>query len=308
MRTIFPQPAEASSQNIAQEKRQNQTLIADTTRQTKRRLPSAIYTASFCGDGNLPASARQWALYKQSEKLDFDRFSRKLFQTGKWIISLTLSNQRSVQPLLESVVEQYAIRLLKKLSLNCKIPMLCCSIRLQMDSEALANIVDNASNIQSMAQSGFLVSCEMICKDRYIGYRFSIPETEQAKIFARFLPLKGGSGAGRGSASAYTWSTDHIRRGRLYQDFPFRERKYVFHISARNNNNSIKTVRFHFFFFSKECGKIPCDNLYVSRIISFHTHRFFHGGTHLWEALQGKNRKRFMALGNNAVHALDGLI
>ena len=43
------------------------------------------------------------------------------------------------------------------------------------------------------------------------------------------------------------------------------------------------------------------------RIISFHTYRFFHGGTHLWKFYRQKDLKKIYGSGNNAVHALDGV-
>ena len=54
----------------------------------------------------------------------------------------------------------------------------------------------------------------------------------------------------------------------------------------------------------KESYAIICM---YQRIISFHTYRFFHGGTRLWRFLQAKDLKKIYGSGNNAVHALDGV-
>ena len=78
--------AEASSQNIAQEKDKIKTLIADISHQTKTPIANLLLYSELLMEETLPASAKAnvEALYKQSEKLRFpDRFSRKAFQTGK---------------------------------------------------------------------------------------------------------------------------------------------------------------------------------------------------------------------------------
>ena len=68
---------------------------------------------------------------------------------------------------------------------------------------------------------------------------------------------------------------------------PFREKEVRFPYFCRNNNNSIKTVRFHFppERMWKDSYAIICM---YQRIISFHTYRFFHGGTHLWKFYRQK--------------------
>ena len=68
---------------------------------------------------------------------------------------------------------------------------------------------------------------------------------------------------------------------------PFREKEVHFPYFCRNNNNSIKTVRFHFppERMWKDSYAIICM---YQRIISFHTYRFFHGGTHLWKFYRQK--------------------
>ena len=62
--------------------------------------------------------------------------------------------------------------------------------------------------------------------------------------------------------------------------------KYV-EFAIKAVTNSIKTVRFHFSpeRMWKDSYAIICM---YQRIISFHTYRFFHGGTHLWKFYRQK--------------------
>lgn len=65
--------AEASSQNIAQEKDKIKTLIADISHQTKTPIANLLLYSELLMEETLPASAKAnvEALYKQSEKLRF---------------------------------------------------------------------------------------------------------------------------------------------------------------------------------------------------------------------------------------------
>lgn len=65
--------AEASSQNIAQEKDKIKTLIADISHQTKTPIANLLLYSELLMEETLPASAKAnvEALYKQSEKLHF---------------------------------------------------------------------------------------------------------------------------------------------------------------------------------------------------------------------------------------------
>ena len=104
--------AEASSQNIAQEKDKIKTLIADISHQTKTPIANLLLYSELLMEETMPASAKAnvEALYKQSEKLRFLIDSLvKLSRLENGSISLS-PQQASLQPLLESVVEQYAAK------------------------------------------------------------------------------------------------------------------------------------------------------------------------------------------------------
>ena len=119
--------AEASSRNVAQEKDKIKTLIADISHQTKTPIANLLLYSELLMEETLPASAKAnvEALYKQSEKLRFLIDSLvKLSRLENGIISLS-PQQAALQPLLESVVEQYAAKASEKDCLcDCKIPML----------------------------------------------------------------------------------------------------------------------------------------------------------------------------------------
>ena len=95
--------AEASSQNIAQEKDKIKTLIADISHQTKTPIANLLLYSELLKEETLPASAKAnvEALYKQSEKLRFLIDSLvKLSRLENGIISLS-PQPTALQPLLE---------------------------------------------------------------------------------------------------------------------------------------------------------------------------------------------------------------
>ena len=252
--------AEASSQNIAQEKDKIKTLIADISHQTKTPIANLLLYSELLMEETMPASAKAnvEALYKQSEKLRFLIDSLvKLSRLENGIISLS-PQQAALQPLLESVVEQYTAKASEKgLSLQMQDTDAFAVFDFKWTAEALANIVDNAIKYTEHGTIRIsAVSYEMFARIDISDTGSGIPETEQAKIFARFYRSNGGSGAGRGRHRLIPCPTDHIRRGRLYQDcFRSGKRKYVFHISAEIT--TILSKLLDFIFRRKECGKIP---------------------------------------------------
>ena len=166
--------AEASSQNIAQEKDKIKTLIADISHQP------------------VSAKANVEALYKQSEKLRFLIDSLvKLSRLENGIISLS-PQQAALQPLLESVVEQYTAKASEKgLSLQMQDTDAFAVFDFKWTAEALANIVDNAIKYTEHGTIRIsAVSYEMFARIDISDTGSGIPETEQAKIFARFYRSK----------------------------------------------------------------------------------------------------------------------
>ena len=175
--------AEASSQNIAQEKDKIKTLIADISHQTKTPIANLLLYSELLMEETLPASAKAnvEALYKQSEKLRFLIDSLvKLSRLENGIILLS-PQQGALQPLLESVVEQYAAKAAEKgLSLRLHDTDISAAFDMKWTAEALANIVDNGTITISA------VSYEMFARIDISDTGSGIPENEQAKIFARF--------------------------------------------------------------------------------------------------------------------------
>lgn len=186
--------AEASSQNIAQEKDKIKTLIADISHQTKTPIANLLLYSELLMEETLPASAKAnvEALYKQSEKLRFLIDSLvKLSRLENGIISLS-PQQAALQPLLESVVEQYAAKASEKgLSLQMQDTDAFTDAFAVFDfkwtAEALANIVDNAIKYTEHGTITIsAVSYEMFARIDISDTGSGIPESEQAKIFARF--------------------------------------------------------------------------------------------------------------------------
>ena len=171
--------AEASSQNIAQEKDKIKTPIANL-----------LLYSELLMEETLPASAKAnvEALYKQSEKLRFLIDSLvKLSRLENGIISLS-PQPAALQPLLESVVEQYAAKASEKgLSLRLQDTDAFAVFDFKWTAEALANIVDNAIKYTEHGTITIsAVSYEMFARIDISDTGSGIPESEQAKIFARF--------------------------------------------------------------------------------------------------------------------------
>ena len=139
--------AEASSRNVAQEKDKIKAFIADISHQTKTPIANLLLYSELLMEETLPASAKAnvEALYKQSEKLRFLIDSLvKLSRLENGIISLS-PQPTALQPLLESVVEQYTAKASEKgLSLQMQDTDAFAVFDFKWTAEALANIVDNA--------------------------------------------------------------------------------------------------------------------------------------------------------------------
>ena len=186
--------AEASSRNVAQEKDKIKTLIADISHQTKTPIANLLLYSELLMEETLPASAKEnvEALYKQSEKLRFLIDSLvKLSRLENGIISLS-PQQASLQPLLESVVEQYAAKASGKgLSIYLYDTDISATFDFKWTAEALANIVDNAIKYTVHGTITIsTVSYEMFTRIDISDTGSGIPENAQAKIFARFYRSK----------------------------------------------------------------------------------------------------------------------
>ena len=147
-----------------------------------------------------------------------DRFSRKASRLENGIISLS-PQQAALQPLLESVVEQYTAKASEKgLSLQMQDTDAFAVFDFKWTAEALANIVDNAIKYTEHGTITIsAVSYEMFARIDISDTGSGIPESEQAKIFARFYRSNSVAETRRGRHRLIPCPTDHIRRGRLYQ-------------------------------------------------------------------------------------------
>ena len=173
-----------------------ETVVKDIKRNPKRmhrevkKQTNLLLYSELLMEETLPASAKEnvEALYKQSEKLRFLIDSLvKLSRLENGIISLS-PQQASLQPLLESVVEQYAAKASGKgLSIYLYDTDISATFDFKWTEEALANIVDNAIKYTEHGTITIsTVNYEMFTRIDISDTGSGIPENEQAKIFSRF--------------------------------------------------------------------------------------------------------------------------
>lgn len=182
--------SETSSRNLAQEKDRINSLISDISHQTKTPIANLLLYSELLMEEDLSASARASAdaLYGQSKKLQFliDALV-KLSRLENGIISLSPRNA-PLQPLLESIYEQYAAKASEKgLSLHLHDTDVSAVYDPKWTAEALSNIADNAVKY---TERGVITisaaSYEMFARIDISDTGAGIPESEQSKIFARF--------------------------------------------------------------------------------------------------------------------------
>lgn len=182
--------AETSAANVALEKERIKSLIADISHQTKTPIANLLLYSELLLEEELSDSARAnvGAIYHQSGKLRFlidslVKLSR--LENGIIVLSSRLTN---LQPMLERIVEQYAVRADEKgLSLHLSEIDVAAVFDPKWTAEALANIVDNAIKYTehgaiTISAQKYELFARIDIRDTGIG----IPESEQAKIFSRF--------------------------------------------------------------------------------------------------------------------------
>lgn len=186
--------AETSSRNVAREKDRIKSLIADISHQTKTPIANLLLYSELLMEEELPASAKENvdAINKQSEKLRFLIDSLvKLSRLENGIISLS-PKPSSLQPLLQGIAEQYTAKAAEKgLYLQLRDTEVSAVFDSKWTAEALGNIVDNAIKYTEHGTiTVSAVSYEMFARVDISDTGAGIPESEQAKIFARFYRSK----------------------------------------------------------------------------------------------------------------------
>lgn len=179
-----------SARKVDAEKEKLKALIGDISHQTKTPIANLLLYSELLKEEALPAPARAnvEALYRQSKKLEFLMDALvKLSRLETGIIQL--SPQRgALQPLLQSIVAQYTAKAAEKgLALRLRDTEISAVFDAKWTAEALGNILDNA--IKYTERGSVTISAESY--ELFVRINISdtgpgIPESEQAKIFARF--------------------------------------------------------------------------------------------------------------------------
>ena len=182
--------AETSSHNVALEKDKIKSLIADISHQTKTPIANLLLYSELLMEEELPVTAKATVdtFYHQSVKLRFLIDSLvKLSRMENGIITLS-AKHTALQPMLESIVEQYVARANKKgLLLYLENTKISATFDTKWTTEALSNIVDNAIKYTEYGSITISVtSYEMFARIDISDSGIGIPESEQAKIFSRF--------------------------------------------------------------------------------------------------------------------------
>lgn len=186
--------AEISSRNVAKEKDKIKSLIATISHQTKTPIANLLLYSELLKEEELPESAKANvdALYNQSEKLRFliDALV-KLSRLENGIISLS-PQHTAIQPLLQGISEQYAVKAAKKgLTLHLHDTDVSAAFDPKWTAEALANIVDNAIKYTEHGTITIsAISYEMFTRIDISDTGIGISESEQSKIFTRFYRSK----------------------------------------------------------------------------------------------------------------------
>ncbi len=182
--------AEISARNVTLEKDKIKALIADISHQTKTPISNLLLYSELLMEEELPSAVKLnvEALYHQSQKLRFLIDSLvKLSRLENGIISLSVKHTK-LQPMLESVVEQYSNKAIEKgLTLYLEDTDTFAVFDTKWTAEAVANVVDNAIKYTEYGTITIsAVSYELFVKIDVSDSGIGISESEQAKIFSRF--------------------------------------------------------------------------------------------------------------------------
>ncbi len=179
-----------SARNVQQEKDNIKKLVADISHQTKTPIANLLLYCELLQEEELPESAADNvnALYRQTERLRFLIDSLvKLSRLENGIISLSVK-QQDLQPLLETVTDQYMAKADQKgLSLLLENTETKAAFDVKWTAEALGNLLDNAIKYTEHGSIHISVKTyEMFVRIDVRDTGIGISESEQAQIFSRF--------------------------------------------------------------------------------------------------------------------------
>ena len=179
-----------SARNVQQEKDNIKKLVADISHQTKTPIANLLLYCELLQEEELPESASDNvnALYRQTERLRFLIDSLvKLSRLENGIISLSVK-QQDLQPLLETVTDQYMAKADQKgLSLLLENTETKAAFDVKWTAEALGNLLDNAIKYTEHGSIHISVKTyEMFVRIDVRDTGIGISESEQAQIFSRF--------------------------------------------------------------------------------------------------------------------------
>ena len=179
-----------SARNVQQEKDNIKKLVADVSHQTKTPIANLLLYCELLQEEELPESAADNvnALYRQTERLRFLIDSLvKLSRLENGIISLSVK-QQDLQPLLETVTDQYMAKADQKgLSLLLENTETKAAFDVKWTAEALGNLLDNAIKYTEHGSIHISVKTyEMFVRIDVRDTGIGISESEQAQIFSRF--------------------------------------------------------------------------------------------------------------------------
>ena len=179
-----------SARNVQQEKDNIKKLVADISHQTKTPIANLLLYCELLQEEELPESAvdNVNALYRQTERLRFLIDSLvKLSRLENGIISLSVK-QQDLQPLLETVTDQYTAKADQKgLSLLLEDTEAKAAFDAKWTAEALGNLLDNAIKYTEHGSIHISVKTyEMFVRIDVCDTGIGISESEQAQIFSRF--------------------------------------------------------------------------------------------------------------------------
>ena len=197
--------SELSARNVAAEKEQIKTLIADISHQTKTPVSNLLLYSDLLKEREFPDDVKEYVerIHEQADKLYFLISSLvKMSRLETGIVRLT-PVQDDVEEVVDFVCKQLEPKARKKgLKLIVSQKMAAAYFDKKWTTEALLNIVDNA--IKYTSEGSIILEIkeyEMFVCIEIADTGIGIPEEEQVRIFGRFYrsnAVKNEEGVGLG--------------------------------------------------------------------------------------------------------------